>query len=177
MRFVGVECFADRYFFGRLLKNKEHIRKERNDTEVIKSITERNSDSFCIGIIDIDKDKKIPAGYVELYNSSNTTIYKHKTNCQFLILVGPRQFEHWVKEYLTRLDSKVEDFGYNDFNEFMEESKSVKPEKNKRFKHVMDFVFENFESDNNHIHLMKKHLAYLIEKKYDFNKDEFLSIE
>ncbi|MES2486602.1 MAG: hypothetical protein V4581_11740 [Bacteroidota bacterium] len=177
MKLVGVECFADQYFFGRLINNRDFIRKERNDKEVIEGVTKRSRGNFSIGIIDIDKNKKIPIEYQELCASNNTTIYKHNINCQFLMLVGPRQFEHWIKEYLTSVNKKAEDFGYNDFNGFMEESKSVKPEKNERFKRVMDFVFENFEADNNHIHLMKKHLAYLIEKKYDFDKDEFLNIE
>lgn len=176
MRFVGVECFADQYFFGRLIDRKDFIRKERNDTEVIRGITERGRDNFSIGIIDIDKNKKIPAGYIEVFSSGNTTIYKHQVNCQFLVLVGPRQFEHWIKKFLTDFGKSAEDFGYDSFNEFMEDSKSLKPEKSDRFKSLMDFVLKNFEATDNHIHLMKKHLAYLIEKKYDFDKDEFLSI-
>ena len=36
MSIVGVECNADRYFFGRLLNDKKLIRKERNDIEVIR---------------------------------------------------------------------------------------------------------------------------------------------
>ncbi|MEL1246204.1 hypothetical protein AAEO56_18160 [Flavobacterium sp. DGU11] len=176
MRFIGVECFADQYFFGRLIMNKDFIRKERNDTEVIRGITERGRDNFSIGIIDIDKNKKIPAGYIEVFTSDNTTIYKHQVNCQFLMLVGPRQFEHWIKKFLTDSDKKAEDFGYDDFNDFMEDSKSLKPEKSYRFKSVMDFVFENYEANDNHIHLMKKHLDYLIDKQYKFDKDEFLSI-
>lgn len=176
MRFVGVECFADQYFFGRLIQNKDFIRKEKNDTEVIRGITERGKDNFLIGIIDIDKNKKIPAEYVEVFTSDNTTIYKHQVNCQFLMLVGPRQFEHWIKKFLTDCDKSAEDFGYDDFNEFMEDSKSVSPQKSGRFKSLMDFVFENYKTNDNHIHLMKKHLDYLIEKQYDFDKDEFLKI-
>ena len=39
-RSIRVECWADSYFFGRLLANKALIRKEKNKAEVFKSMLE-----------------------------------------------------------------------------------------------------------------------------------------
>ena len=38
MKLIGVECWADKYFFGRLLNDKNLIRKEKNKQEVIKEL-------------------------------------------------------------------------------------------------------------------------------------------
>ena len=74
MSIVGVECNADRYFFGRLLDNKNLIRKERNDSEVIKGVSVRSKGNFSIGIIDIDKNKKIPSDFIIISKNDNTKI-------------------------------------------------------------------------------------------------------
>ncbi|MES2747467.1 MAG: hypothetical protein V4648_03760 [Bacteroidota bacterium] len=176
MSVVGVECNADRYFFGRLLNDKNQIRKEKNDSGVIDGIVKRSGDSFRIGIIDVDKNKKIPANFNEVYNDVNTQIFKHNINCQFLILIGPRQFEHWINAFLRLKDGNIEDFGFDNFNDFMEHSKSLKPENDQRFKNVMDFVFDNLNADENHILKLKKQLEYILDKKYQFNIDEFHNI-
>ena len=34
MKLIGVECWADKYFFGRLLNDNNLIRKEKNKQEV-----------------------------------------------------------------------------------------------------------------------------------------------
>ena len=92
MSLIG-ECNADRYFFGRLLENKNIIRKERNDLEVINGVANKSKGNFSIGIIDVDKQKKLPTEFEIIFENNNSNIYKHKTNFQFLILVGPRQME------------------------------------------------------------------------------------
>lgn len=176
MGIIGVECNADRYFFGRLLNDKSLIRKERNDTEVINGVTIRSKGSFSIGIIDVDKNKKIPESFVLIYGNNNTKIYKHKDNCQFLITIGPRQFEHWINDFLKNKNYKVEDFKFENFDKFMQTSKSLKPETDLRFKEIIDAVIGNYHMDNNHVLILKKHLIYIIEKKYDFSITEFNNI-
>ena len=176
MNVVGVECNADRYFFGRLLDNKLLIRKERNDIEVIKGVFERSKGNFSIGIIDIDKNKKIPSSFAIIDENVNTTILKHKTNSQFIVLIGPRQFEHWINDFLKSNNTTVENFGFETFNDFMRKSKSLKPENEPGFINLINFVFENFELNENHISKLKKQLKHIIDKKYNFNIDEFLKI-
>ncbi|MGV3695832.1 hypothetical protein [Flavobacterium sp.] len=176
MSVLGVECNADKYFFGRFLNDKKLIRKEKNDTGVIDGIVKRSGDSFRIGIIDIDKNKKIPANFNEVCRDDNTQIFKHNNNCQFLILIGPRQFEHWINAFLRLKNRNIEEFGFDNLNDFMEHSKALKPESDERFKNVMDFVFENFYENENHISKLKRRLEYILEKKYQFNIDEFQNI-
>jgi hypothetical protein len=176
MSIIGVECNADRYFFGRLLNDNRLIRKERNDIEVIRGVSERSRGNFSIGIIDVDKDKKIPNNFAKIDENENTQIFKHNQNCQFLILIGPRQFEHWINEYLKIKNGSVIDFGFTTFDDFMQSSKTISPEKEDRFKNVMNFVFENFNEDQNHILKLKIQLEYILEKKYQFNIDEFQNI-
>ena len=176
MKLVGVECWADMYFFGRLLNNKSLIRKESGDDAVIDGVNIRSKGQFSVGIVDVDKNKKLPTTFSQIYADENAKIFKHNENCQFLILIGPRQFEHWINEYLKVKNSSVEAFGFSNFVEFMQKSKSLKPEYDERFKSLMNFVFENLNEDGNHILKLKKQLEYIIDKKYQFNINEFLEI-
>ena len=176
MSIVGVECNADRYFFGRLLDNKNLIRKERNDSEVIKGVSVRSKGNFSIGIIDIDKNKKIPSDFIIISKNDNTKIFKHSSYCQFLVLVGPRQFEHWINDFLKLKNTRVENFDFISFDQFMEISKSISPEKHQKFKIVIDFVIKNYNNDINHISKLKQQLEYMIAKKYLFNSDEFFEL-
>lgn len=134
MKLIGVECWADMYFFGRLVNNKSLIRKESGDDAVIDGVNIRSKDNFSIGIVDIDKNKKIPPTFNRIYLDDNTQIFKHSGKCQFLILIGPRQFEHWVHEFLKYKNSSVEEFGFINFVEFMQKSKSLRPENDERFR-------------------------------------------
>lgn len=176
MKLVGVECWADMYFFGKLLNNKSLIRKESGDDAVIDGVNIRSKGSFSVGIVDIDKNKKIPTAFTKINENVNTQIFKHNENCQFLILIGPRQFEHWINEYLKHKNKAVEDFEFESFVEFMKQSKSLKPENDERFKNVINFVIDNFQESENHILKLKTHLDYILEKKYQFNIEEFQNI-
>jgi hypothetical protein len=40
----------------------------------------------------------------------------------------------------------------------------------------MNFVFGSFQTDENHISKLKKQLEYLIDKKYQFNIEEFQNL-
>lgn len=93
-----------------------------------------------------------------------------------MILVGPRQFEHWINEYLKGKEVSVENFGFTIFNDFMETSKSIKPEANEKFKNVIDYIFSTYKDEENHILKLKRQLEYILEKKYQFNIEEFLEI-
>ena len=176
MSIVGVECNADRYFFGRLLNNKNLIRKESNDDAVINGVAIRSKGQFSVGIVDVDKNKKIPASFSKICSDDYAQIFKHNINCQFLILIGPRQFEHWINEFLKTRNRSIEVFGFGNFVDFMQKSKSLKPETNERFRNLIDFVIENINNDENHILKLKKQLEYILEKKYQFNEIEFLKI-
>ncbi|CAM3991324.1 hypothetical protein FLAN108750_03500 [Flavobacterium antarcticum] len=176
MKLIGVECWADMYFFGRLVNDKSLIRKESGDDAVIDGVNIRSKDSFSVGIVDVDKNKKIPPSFFKIYQDNNSEIFKHSDKCQFLILIGPRQFEHWVNEFLKIRNSSVEEFEFINFVDFMKKSKSLKPENDERFKNLMNFVFGSFQTDDNHISKLKKQLEYLIEKKYQFSIEEFQNL-
>ena len=176
MSLVGVECNADRYFFGRLLNDKSIIRKERNDKAVIDGVSIRSKNNFSIGIIDVDKKKKLPSEFVIVFENPNNQIYKHSSNCQFIILIGPRQFEHWINEFLKLKLVTIESFGFINFEDFMQKSKTLNPEKEIKFKSVIDFVFEKINENENHIQSLKNQLEYILEKKYQFSLNEFLEI-
>lgn len=176
MSLVGVECNADRYFFGRLLNDKSIIRKERNDKAVIDGVSVRSKNNFSVGIIDVDKNKKIPTNFKILVENDNNKIYKHSSNCQFIILIGPRQFEHWINEFLKLNNTTIQSFGFINFDDFMQNSKTLNPEKEIRFKSVIDFVFEKINENENHIQSLKNQLEYILEKKYQFSLNEFLEI-
>jgi uncharacterized membrane protein len=176
MKLIGVECWADKYFFERLLNDKSLIRKESGDDAVINGVAIRSKGNFSIGIVDIDKNKKLPSTFLSIYQDENAQIFKHNENYQFLILIGPRQFEHWINEYLKVKNSSVEVFGFSSFVEFMQKSKSLKPENDERFKNLINFVFENLNKDENHILKLKRQLEYIIDKKYQFDIQEFLEV-
>jgi hypothetical protein len=176
MKLVGVECWADMYFFGRMLNNKSLIRKESGDDAVIDGVNLRSKGKFSVGIVDIDKNKKIPNNFNIIHGNENTQIFKHATNCQFLILIGPRQFEHWINDFLKIKNSSVETFGFVNFVDFMKKSKSLKPENDEKFKNLITFVIDNFNEDENHILKLKKQLEYIIQTKYQFDINTFLKI-
>ncbi len=133
MKLIGVECWADKYFFGRLINDSNLIRKEKNKQEVLKGVLERSKGNFSIGIIDIDDDNQKINGFDKIFESENLKILKHNIKHQFLILIGPKEFENWIEEYLNTRNVKVIDFGFIDFNEFKKKSKTLKPENDERF--------------------------------------------
>ncbi len=176
MKLIGVECWADKYFFGRLLNDNNLIRKEKNKQEVLKGVLERSKGNFSIGIIDIDDDNQKINGFDKIFESENSKILKHNIKYQFLILIGPKEFENWIEDYLNTRNVNVKDFGFIDFNEFKKKSKTLKPESDEKFRNLINYVFDNFNNDENHILKLKKQLEYILQKKYQFNIDEFQKI-
>lgn len=176
MSLIGVECNADRYFFGRLFNNKNIIRKEKNDVAVIKGVFENSKGNFSLGIIDIDKNIRIRKEVELLFEIDNYKIIKDKENYQFIILVGPRQLEHFLYKFIEIEEKKIENFGFDNFNHFMEISKSFKPELNQNFKSVIDFIIKNYSKSDNYILKLKKQIDYIIKERYNFNIEEFNKI-
>lgn len=43
-------------------------------------------------------------------------------------------------------------------------------------KDLINYVFDNFNNDENHISKLKRQLEYILQKKYQFNIDEFQKI-
>ena len=176
MKLIGVECWADKYFFGRLLNDNNVIRKEKNKQEVIKGVIVRSKGNFSVGIVDIDDNNDKLFGFDIIFESKYSKILKHNIKYQFLILIGPKEFENWIEEYLKIKKCKVEDFGFINFIDFKKKSKTLKPDLDEKFKNLMNFVFENCYKNENHILKLKVHLEYIIEKKYQFDVIEFLKI-
>ena len=101
---------------------------------------------------------------------------KNNSKYQFLILIGPKEFENWIEEYLNTKNAKIKDFGFIDFNDFKKKSKTLKPESDERFRNLINYVFDNFNNNENHILKLKKQLEYIVEKKYQFDITTFLEI-
>ncbi len=179
-KIVCVECWADRYFFGQLLNDFQIVRKEKNKNEVIKAITERVGDKFLIGIVDEDKNDtlKIPKlkDFKFLKTTDNHTIYKHKSNFQFIFVLAPVAFESWFFEFIKSQNKTLQDFDYQDFESFKKEAKSQSIHKVEKYKNIVSFVIKSHKKSDNHIHTIKKQLEYLLEKKYRFSEIEFLKI-
>ena len=177
---VCVECWADRYFFGSLLNDFDLIRKEKNKNEVIKAITKRVKDSFLIWIIDQDnKDILLNPNLKEfelIKTDKNIKIYKHKINFQFIFALSPTAFESWLNEFIKLQYQTLQDFDYTNFDSFLQETKNESIHKVERFKNIIKYVLKNYSKTDNHINFTKKHLDYLLEKKYQFDINTFLEI-
>lgn len=188
-RVIGVECWADCYFFGRLLNDTKVIRKEKNKDEVLKSIIERSKGGFSIGIVDRDKGD-LSSGFIlnkvkveveaSLELGAYTTVNKLAGKPQFIIELKPKEFEFWVNEFLRINAKSVIDFGYASVKEFMDESKSRLELllTQQRFLAIMDFIFAEYKGkeEDNHIHKLKRVLAYLIEKNYQADINELINV-
>lgn len=181
-RVIGVECWADSYFFGRLLADKSLIRKEKTKSEVFKSLRERSKGQFSVGIVDSDNDAitTFLAGFEIEYRlkfGDEIELFKFKGYPYFIIQLSPKEFENWIASFLEKQLGKQQQwakFNYSSLKDFTNDCKVV-PEKlqtNERFKTLMDFVFENYSKTDNHINTIKKILLYLLDNCYsvDINK-------
>ena len=172
-RVIGVECWADYYFFWKLLGNESLIRKEKNKNEVLKSLYERGQGVFRIGIV--DKDRWTLNSYFkedvvesEIKINEFVEVAKLRNNCHFVIQLCPDEFESWLVDFIELHGSSINDFGYNNVQEFKNDSKSIleKLQRNERFLEVTKFVLERVENTNNHVKVVRRVLNYLIEKNY-----------
>ena len=70
----------------------------------------------------------------------------------------------------------LQDFDYTNFDSFLQETKNESIHKVERFKNIIKYVLKNYSKTDNHINFTKKHLDYLLEKKYQFDINTFLEI-
>jgi len=183
-RAIRVECWADFYFFGKLLLNKELVRKEKNKPEVFKSIKERSRGEFSIGIVDSDNEDI--ALYIKGFEiecriqyCEEVELIKLKDHHYYILQLSPVEFEKWIIKFIEEdCNKSLSDFGYNNIKEFAEDSKVI-PERlmsNEKFIEVIKFVLKNCELSDNHINKMKKILGYLIEKNYNVDINELKNV-
>ena len=182
-RSIGVECWADKYFFGRLLQNKSWIRKEKNKNEVIKSLTQRSNGQFSIGIVDKDR-KDINSYFAEklVENAAPidafTQVIKLKDNNHYIIELCPNEFEDWIITFLNSCGQSVTEFGYQDVREFKEDSKVIEPRLlcNERILTVLNSILRECVQSENHINKVRRLILYLIENKYDADFNELKNV-
>lgn len=179
MNIVAVECFADQYFFGKLLGNKEFIRKEKNKNEVIKAFS-RVKDNFLIGIVDEDRKDLLSNPNVQsfklLKNRGDFKVYKDKNKFHFIFVLSPKAFEDWIIRFVESKGEQLSSFGYSDFDEFRKETKDCNISKDSRYTKLVNYILQNYQNDDNHISDFKKHIDYLITHKYNFNEVNFCKI-
>lgn len=179
-RIIRVECWADYYFFGKLLENQSLIRKEKNKAEVFKSIKERSKGEFSIGIVDHDNenlDKYIKGFEVECTISvcEEIQIIKIKNNPYYVIQLLPNEFENWIVRYLEIVcNTSLTDFGYLDLKDFTKDSKVIYDRllKNPRFIKLIKSVLESYCESDNFIKKMKTILEYLCNLNYNADINE-----
>ncbi|MBK7882567.1 MAG: hypothetical protein IPJ81_01035 [Chitinophagaceae bacterium] len=188
-RIIGVECWADYYFFSKLLLDEKLIRKEKNKQEVVKGIIERSKGGFSIGIVDHDNEdlisyikKKYKVGSkneCEIENSvlicDEINIVKIKNHPYFIIQLLPNEFENWIIRFLeNNCNKSLTEFGYTNFEEFKNDSKVIYERliNNEKFITLIRFVLKSQADSENYINKLKIILEYLIEKNYsvDINK-------
>lgn len=171
-RIVAVECFADRYFFGKLLQNENQIRKEKNKNEVIKAF-DRVKGKFLIGIVDEDRKDLLQnpnlKNFEIIKNRNNFKIYKDKEKYQFIFALSPKAFEYWVNDFLKHQNRNLEQFEYSNFETFVKETKNELINKDNRFRNLVRHIIITYPDSENHIKDFKNNIDYLISETYNFN--------
>lgn len=182
-RVIRVECWADSYFFGKLLLNKDLIRKEKNKAEVFKSIRERSKGEFSIGIVDSDNDAIEPfiKGFKieqRFFICEEVELIKLESYHYYIIQLHPKEFEKWIIKFIEiDCGKSLTEFGYNNYKEFEDDSKVI-PEKlykNDRFINLIDYVLKNHIISDNHISKIKIVLKYLVENTYMSDINELIN--
>ncbi len=183
-RVIRVECWADFYFFGRLLLNKELIRKEKNKAEVFKSIRERAKGEFAIGVVDNDNDAIEPylKGFTieqRFFICDEVEVIKIQDYHYYIIQLYPKEFEKWIVRYIENNCGKtLEEFNYNEYREFEDDSKVIleKLIKNERFIKMINYVLSDCDNSENHVSKIKKTLKYLIDNTYQADINELKNV-
>jgi hypothetical protein len=175
-RIVAVECFADQYFFGKLLQNEKKIRKEKNKNEVIKAFG-RVKEEFLVGIVDEDRKDLILHPQLktfELIKKGNSfKIYKYKTKYHFIFALCPKAFEYWLFQFLEIQNKNLEEFQYINFETFKKETKNEQIDKDFKFKNLVSHIIKTYPDSDNHIKDFKEHIDYLISETYKFELNIF----
>lgn len=178
-RMVAVECFADKYFFGKLLQNEKHIRKEKNKNEVINAFG-RVRGAFLVGIVDEDrKDLLLNPNlrdFEKIKEGRSFKIYKDKTKYHFIFALCPKAFEDWIYRFLKSQNKELSEFGYIDFESFIQETKSEQIDKESKYRNLVKHVIQTYPDSDNHIKEFKIHLDYLLAETYRFNLEKFKNL-
>lgn len=178
-RVVAVECFADKYFFGKLLQNEKCIRKEKNKNEVIKAFS-RVKGEFLIGIVDEDRKDLLLNPNLKSFEliktGNNFKIYKDKTKYQFIFALCPKAFEDWICQFLECQEKDLQEFEYADFDSFKRETKSEQIDKEIKYKNLVRHILQTYPDFDNHIKEFKLHIDYLLNETYNFDINKFKNL-
>lgn len=178
-RVVAVECFADKYFFGKLLQNEKRIRKEKNKNEVIKAF-DKVKGTFLIGIVDEDRKDLLEnpnlKSFEKIKEGRSFKIYKDKTKYHFIFALCPKAFEDWICQFLKTQNKDLNEFDYIDFESFKKETKSEQIDKDSKYKNLVKHIIQTYPGFDNHIREFKIHIDYLLTETYDFNLEIFKNI-
>ncbi len=170
-RCIRVECWADAYFFGKLLKDEYLINKQQNKTQVIKSFKDKKSAGvFSVGIVDSDNDLTDPflKGLTiedNFFVCDELQIIKIEAQPHFIIVLHPKEFEKWIVKFLDNICQKtLNDFGYEGYKNFENDSKEIKQKilTNDKLMMLFKYVLSQQANSDNHISKLKKILEYLV---------------
>ncbi|MGC4128990.1 MAG: hypothetical protein QM564_05380 [Bergeyella sp.] len=154
------------------MENENRIRKEKNKNEVIKAF-DRVKDHFLIGIVDEDRKDLLKnpnlKGFEKIKEGNSFKIYKDKEKSHFIFALCPKAFEDWIFQFLKHQKTELSEFGYSDFESFKKETKSEQIDKDEKFRKLVKYIVNNYESSDNHINSFKKHLDYLLLENYKFD--------
>ena len=183
-RCIAVECWADKYFFGKLLTNEALIRKEKNKSAVIQSILKRSNGNFSVGIIDDDNEQieNYLRGFEiekRLNICEEIELIKIYNEPYFILQLSPKRFEKWIVKFIEEnCNKELNTFGYNSVKEFDDDSKVIEEKlvNNPQIVGLFKFVLDNYKNTDNHIRKMKQVLEYLIEHPYEFDINELKNV-
>jgi hypothetical protein len=179
MSLIGVECWCDNYFFGKLLRNDKLIKKEKNKNAVLVGL-KKAQDRVAIGIIDHDYDENLPLKILNdfevIFNSEFTSVYKNLNYFQFVFILKPYALEKWLLRYLEIQNISISNFGYSNPKEFIIDSKNCNSSMTSNFKLLIAHILDNYLNTANHIHLIKRQLDYILENKFNFDKTDFTNV-
>ena len=166
------------------MQNDQLIRKEKNKSQVFKSIKERSNGIFSVGIVDSDNDDVEPflkGLQVEnrFFICDELELIKIGGQPHFIILIHPKEFEKWIVKFLeNNCNKSLQDFGYDSYEDFEDDSKVI-PEKittNERFKTVIRYVVTEQVNSENHISKLKMVLDFLLANPYQADINELKNV-
>lgn len=166
-----------------MLRNENLIRKEKNKTEVIKSLRERSKDGFGVGIVDSDNDdirkffsKEDNINHFEV--CKGVDYYSLEGSAHHLIELSPKEFELWLLNYIQEVHNfDIKDFGYSSLVEFYKDSKQRIEflRDSPKFKELINFVLNHFEETENSVKKIRDLLEKLVSDNYDFDINRFIN--
>ena len=116
-RFIFTECYADKYFFGKLLQNEALLNKASGKDAVLKTVLLKRVDLFTIAIIDKDKteldvileeNRELNTKKIEYKISidNEIEILKISNHPIYIIQIGPIELEKWLVNFLNSIGKK-----------------------------------------------------------------------